>query len=176
MERSELLRRARGAFERGRLAKAARTSALVLPVTLVSFGCCGDRAASLGIAAALATLVFVLVWRGGAAGRGVVPGLVAGVVSLAIPLLVCPACAHAGGVAILPLVACIVGGVVSGAIVVGYATHEHEDRASFVVAAGAVAALAGSLGCVIVGLGGIVAMALGVALVAPLALRVPRSS
>lgn len=171
MERSELLRSARSAFERGRVAKAVRTAALVLPITLVSFGCCGDRSASLAIAGVLAALVVVLVWRGGAAGRGVVPGLVAGVVPLAVPLLACPLCAHAGIVGALPFVACVVGGVASGAIVVWYGTREREDRAPFVVAAGAVAALAGSLGCVIVGLGGVVAMALGVALVAPLAMR-----
>ncbi len=168
-----VLNGARRAYERARLLKGLRTSALVGPMLLLSFGCCGNRAASIAVACALAVLATVLVWRGGAPGRAVVPGFVAGAVSLAFPLLACPACERSVVVGAVPLAACVAGGLVSGAIVASFAAKVHDDRAAFVITAGAVAALAGSLGCAIVGLGGVAAMGIGLTLVAPLGLRAP---
>jgi hypothetical protein len=168
-----LLDRMRRAYERARLLKALQVGALVAPMLLLSFACCGNRAHSVAIAGVLAVLATVLVWRGGAPGRAVVPGFVAGIIPLAFPLLTCPACQRAGFVGVVPLVACVAGGLASGAIVASFAARVQEDRAAFVIAAGAVAALAGSLGCVIVGLGGVAAMAVGLAVAAPLGLRAP---
>jgi hypothetical protein len=55
--------------------------------------------------------------------------------------------------------------------------REPKDRAEFVVSAGLVAALAGSMGCAILGLGGVVAMGVGLALTTPVALAVaPRAA
>jgi hypothetical protein len=142
----------------------------------VSFGCCGNPHASAAIGAILATLVTVLVWRGGSAARAVVPSLSGGLAALAIPLLACPGCAALGIEGALPFASCVLGGVASGAVVVYYASREPEDKVTFVVAGGAVAALAGSLGCVVVGLGGIAAMAVGLAVVAPIALRSARAT
>jgi len=169
----ELLERVRTAYERGRMAKALRTAALVAPMMLLSFGCCGSHVAALAIGAVLAAAVTVLVWHGGVAGRAVLPGLLAGAVPLAFPLLVCPACQRTGWVGAASLGACVVGGLASGTIVALCALRVREERALFLVAAGGVAALAGSLGCVIVGMGGVVAMAIGLTLVAPLGLRTP---
>ncbi len=133
MERDEqLLRRARRRYELARLAKGGATAALVLPMALVSRGECGRPEAAWILAAVLAVAATALVWRGGAAGRGVVPGFVAGVVPLGQP----------------------------------------NDRAPFVFAAGFVAALAGSMGCAILGLGGVAAMAVGLLLMTPVALAV----
>ena len=186
--REELLQDARVAFERGRVAKALRTSALVLPMIAVSFACCGNRSASIALAGALVALVASLAWRGGGAARAVLPGLAAGAVPLAIAVLACPACDHAGASGAWPMAACVVGGVLSGALVARFAMREaarsangngatRDDgalaetrRATFLVSAGAVAALTGSLGCVIVGVGGVVAMATGLALIAALGL------
>jgi hypothetical protein len=168
----ELLARATAAYERGRWWKGLRTAALVVPMMLVSFGCCGTPSTSCVLAGLLAVLATVLVWRGGSGGRAVVPGFAAGIVPLALPLVACPACASLGVAGLLPLLSCAVAGLASGAIVVVYAARERQDhRAAFVVAAGAVSALAGSLGCVIVGLGGVVAMAAGLVLVTPFAMR-----
>ena len=175
MNRTDLLLRARGAYERARFFRALRASALVLPMALVSFGCV-DRTTSTVIAIVLAALATFLVWRGGAAGRGVMPGFVGGAVSLAFPLLACPACATSEARA-ASFVVCAVGGFVAGSIVMAFAAREAREtrdtngRASFLVGAGSVAALTGSLGCVMVGLGGVAAMAVGLALTAPLALR-----
>lgn len=171
----ELLARARRAYERARLWRGVRAAAFVVPLMLASFGGCGRPAVSAFLAGVLAVLVTILVWRGGSAARAVGPGYLAGIVPLAIPLVVCPACDRAGVVGTIPLAACVVGGLASGAIVVYAATREREDRAAFVAAGGAIAALAGSLSCVVIGLGGVIAMAIGVALVAPLGLRSARA-
>ena len=179
--REEVLHEARRAYERGRVAKAMRTSLLVLPMILVSFGCCGNRSASIAFAGVLVALVASLVWRGGDVGRAVVPGLAAGAVPLGIALLACPACDRVGVSGTWPMAICVVGGVLSGAMVARFAAraspdashatsdqpaHARARRATFLVTAGAVAALAGSLGCVVMGAGGVAAMAAGLALIA----------
>jgi len=77
---------------------------------------------------------------------------------------------------VVQLAVAVIGGVASGAIVVYYAAREQEDRTAFVLAGGAVAALAGSLGCVIAGLSGVLAMIVGLAIVTPLAFRGARAT
>lgn len=171
----ERLDKMRSIYERSRLRRGLRTALFVLPMMAVSFGCCGNLRASIVIAVALALLVTSLVWRGGAIARAVVPGYAAGIVPLVVPLVACPACERMGISGSIPLAACVLGGLVSGAVVVYYASREREDRTAFVLAGGAVAALAGSLGCVIVGLGGVLAMTIGLALVTPFALRNARA-
>src|SRR5688572_16996857 len=57
-----ILQDASRAYERGRWLKGLRTAALVLPLMLVSFGCCGRPSASVLLAALLAVLVMLLVW------------------------------------------------------------------------------------------------------------------
>jgi hypothetical protein len=167
----EALRRARHAYERGRVLKGLRTAVLVAPLVILSFGGCGRPAMSIAIGCALAALVAVLTWYGGIPGRAAASGLLAGAASLVVPLVACRALERAGAMGWVPLLACIVGGLGSGAIVARAAAGQREDRALFAVAAGAVAALAGSLGCAAVGLGGIAAMAAGLTLIAPLGLR-----
>jgi hypothetical protein len=167
----DLLARARRSYELARLRRGLAAAAIVVPMAIVSLGGCGHRETAIAIAAALAILAAVLVWRGGVGGRGVWPGLVAGVVPLGFPLLACPLCERLGA-AHLPMLVCVAGGVVSGAIIAAYAAREPKDRARFVVSSGLVAALAGSMGCAILGLGGIVAMAVGLALTTPVALAV----
>jgi hypothetical protein len=166
----DLLRRARRRYELARLGKGVSASALVVPMAALSLRGCGHRETALAIAVALALLALVLVWRGGTAARGVVRGLVAGVVPLGFPLVACPLCARAGGA--WPIAVCVLGGVASGAIIAWYASREPKERAGFVFWSGLVAALAGSMGCAILGLGGVVAMAAGLASMTPIALGV----
>ena len=53
-----------------------------------------------------------------------------------------------------------------------FASRAREERAVFVFVAGLVAAMAGSMGCVLIGAGGIAAMTAGLALVSvPAGLR-----
>lgn len=144
---------------------------MVVPMVLVSFGGCGRPASAIAIGLVLATLATWLVWRGGTAGRAVPPGLVAGLASLLFPLVACRVLEYCEVGGVLPLVACVLGGLGSGVIVTRYAMREDEDRALFVLAGGTTAALVGSLGCISAGLGGIVAMAAGLLVVTPFALR-----
>jgi hypothetical protein len=169
----DLFERAQRAYERGRIAKGVRTAAFVLPLLFVSFGWCGKPSTSCAIALVLAVLTTVLVWRGGVVARAVGPGFVAGIAPLMIPVAMCPSCSTSGMPAASSLLACAAGGALSGAAVVYFATRERQERATFVLAAGAVAVLAGSLGCVIVGLTGILAMMVGLIVVTPVALRSP---
>jgi hypothetical protein len=167
----EVLGRVRFAYERGRFLRALRTSAVVLPMVLASFGGCGRPATSIVIGVLLATLATMLVWRGGIAGHAVSPGLVAGLAALVVPLVACRAFEYLDISGALPLAVCFLGGLGSGAIVTRYALREREERALFALAGGGVAALVGALGCLGAGFGGVVAMTAGLLVVTPLALR-----
>jgi hypothetical protein len=167
----KLLERVRFAYERGRLVRALRTSLVVAPMVFASLGGCGKPSTSIVIGFALATLTTFFVWRGGSAGRAVVPALAAGVSSLVVPLLACRAFERAGIFGVLPLGACVLGGLGSGAMMTFYASRERQVRLTFLLAGGVVAALVGSLGCLGAGLGGVAAMAAGLVVVAPFGLR-----
>jgi len=144
---------------------------MVLPMVLASFGGCGRPATSMTIGVVLAALASLLVWRGGIAGRAVWPGLVAGLAALVVPLVACKMLESYGIGGALPLAACVVGGLGSGLIVTRFAMRERDERALFVLVGGGTAALAGALGCLGAGFGGVVAMTAGLLVVAPFALR-----
>ncbi|MBI3449661.1 MAG: hypothetical protein HY049_12195 [Acidobacteria bacterium] len=167
----EVILRVRSAYERGRILRALRTSVLVVPMVLASFGGCGRPATSIVIGVVLATVATCLVWRGGITGRAVWPGLVAGLAALVVPLVACKVLESYGIGGALPLAACVVGGLGSGLIVTRYAMRERDERALFVLVGGGTAALAGALGCLGAGFGGVIAMTAGLLAVTPLALR-----
>ena len=175
MNRDEqLLQRVRSAYEWGRLRRGLGVACLVVPMMALSLGCCGKPSVAVVVGIALATLVTALIWRGGPLGRAVVPGLLAGIAPLVLPMVAGPGCALLGEGygARYCLLACVVGGLVSGGVVAYLGSRISEDRGAFIVVAGGIAALAGSLGCVIVGLGGIGSMIIGLALVSvPAAIR-----
>jgi hypothetical protein len=154
-----------------------RAAALMVPMVVLSFGGCGSRTVSAAIGSAAAVLVTFLVSRGGVAGRAVAPGMLAGVASLGAPLVACRVLEQANAPGWLPFLACILGGLAAGGIVTRFAVREPKDRVRFLLAAGAVNALAGSLGCVEVGAGGVAAMVLGFVVIAPLSVNAaPRSA
>src|SRR5262245_10640990 len=103
----EVLHHVRIAYERGRILRALRTSAVVVPMVLASFAGCGRPATSIVIGAVLATLVSWLAWRGGSVGRAVSPGLVAGLASLVVPLVACRVFEHLGIDGVLPFAVCV---------------------------------------------------------------------
>ena len=162
--------RVRTAYERGRLTAGLRTSAMVLPMVAASFGGCGRPATSLALGALIVTLTAVLVWRGGSAGRAVRPAIIAGLVALIVPLVATRIFEPLGITGALPLAACFIGGLGSGAIITRRAMHERDHRAQFALVGGAIAALSGSLGCLGAGLGSVIAMATGVLILTPMAL------
>lgn len=162
----DLFQRASRAYELGRFRRAWRATPLIAAVTLCSKLSCNAPALVLGAAAALAILCAALNWRGGVHERAVWPGLSCGVIAASLPFL-----AQAMGMCGRPelmelcIAACIFGGVLAGVFIGVRASRLPEGAGAFALSAGTVAALAGTLGCVVVGFGGIIGMAAGLALV-----------
>ncbi len=173
-----LLRRVRATYEWSRWRRGLRAACMVAPMVVASLGFCGNVRLTLTLGVALAVTSAALVWRGGTAGKAVVPGLVAGLVSLAVPTLLSPACALADGPHGIRycLLACTAGGLASGGVVAHFASRRIEDAGTFVAVAGSIAAVGGALGCMIVGLAGIASMLVGLGAVSlPAALRAQRA-
>ncbi|HEY0482795.1 MAG TPA: hypothetical protein VGD37_34980 [Kofleriaceae bacterium] len=164
-----LLVRVHAAYERGRLFRALAIAATVGPMVLASFAGCGQPSRSIVLGGLLATVVTIVHWRGGAAARAVAPGLVAGVGSLAFTLVVCRVLEHVAVRAELALLACMLAGLATGAAVTVAARRSNEPGL-FAIAAGAIAALGGALGCLSAGFGGVVALAVGVIASTPIGL------
>jgi hypothetical protein len=115
---------------------------------------------------ALFALVTVLSWRGQSYGRAVMPGLLAGSIPLLLPLaLRSTGLCCVGGVCLpLCMIGCTVGGLAAGVSLGLRSAAEKDHGWTFLAAAVAIAALAGMLGCVIVGAAGVAGMATAVLL------------
>ncbi len=177
MERLELLAKARGAYERGRRRLAWRTMLLSVPMAgLALFVCRHHGAVGVPLGMTLVAISAVLAWRGGVAGRAVTTGLLAGLAPMFLPLVVSAGCSISGAMTPLCFPACIVGGLIGGAFVWSRASRVDEGRKEFVLVAGGLASLAGSLGCVVLGVGGVVAMIAALAALSVPAMLVPARS
>ncbi|HEV7502268.1 MAG TPA: hypothetical protein VGQ33_19770, partial [Vicinamibacteria bacterium] len=159
-----------------RVRAALPTVALVAPMVAVSIVVCGRGGASLTCGGLLAVTLLAALWRGQEFARGARAGLAAGAGALLLPLATCfHLCA--GGVCLIAPSACVASGVLGGAVI-GWRARGRagmESRAgSYVGPALVVAALAGSLGCVIAGLGGVLGMSAGMAAAVGPALWWPR--
>jgi len=164
---------ARRAYEVGRARYAAWAAAPTLAVVIVAVLMSDQRASALLIGAALYATAALLHWRGRHLGRGVLPGVAAGIVPFAAAhaaRLYGHMCTPEGCVS-LCVPACLTGGLIAGAGVARLAWRSERLRASWAPACG-VAALTGALGCACLGYGGMLALAAGLVLgAAPLALR-----
>ncbi|MEZ4362836.1 MAG: hypothetical protein R3B48_21775 [Kofleriaceae bacterium] len=168
MDRSSLaLARTRRAYELAHVASGAR--GLVLTATLLAVAAALHELtpATWLLAGLLGATLAVFGWRGGALRRGGVLGVAAGTLPLVVPALLsgagpsleCLACAAeptTGGVLI-----CLGVGALAGVLVGGGARRDAVPQRC-VVAAAAVAALTGSLGCGLTVLGGAIVAALSV--------------
>jgi hypothetical protein len=172
-----LAARALRAYEWGRLRAALPAAVVAVPMIALSFAVCRQYAASSAGGAALVAVLLAAAWRGQDFGRGARAGLVAGLGPLLLPLATCfHLCA--GGTCLLAPTTCVVAGAVGGVVVTSLARRGGAPGPSrrYLAASLAVAALAGSLGCVIAGLGGVLGMALGLAAgSAPVAWRPSRA-
>src|SRR5262245_50078837 len=93
---AELRALSRRAYEGGRLRGALRTGVWVLPLAATAVLPCQTGVTGCALTGALFAVVVALLWRGQTAGRAVMPGLMAGLVALALPIgvqLVGHACA-----------------------------------------------------------------------------------
>ena len=177
MDEVLLLAAARRSYELGRLRRAGRRAALAGALAALPLHHCaqaGRAAEALVGIVALAALVALFTWRGQGYGRGVAPGLVAGIAPLLLPLLaswtgvLCTATLCG----VLP-VASVAGGLAGGLALAGSALGGSRRGSSYWFAAAAVATSLGVVGCLHVGLAGLGAMALGLlaGTLAPLAVR-----
>lgn len=164
MESSELARRARWAYEKGRLLRALPLGGYGVVMVLCAVALrtrVGPGTLALG--ALFTALLVTYGWWGGVLGRAVVPGVLGGVAPLLVPPLVV-ASGHvcASGCRAFCLWACVGGGVLAGVLITRAAPA--EGRARFVLAAGVLATLCGALTCVLYGASGVIGVGAGLAL------------
>lgn len=153
--------RARRAYEWGRLRWSLRPAPLILAAAAAALACGRPLSWTCALAGLLLPLSIALSFAGGAGGRAVMPGLLAGAVALACPVLmhtvghVClgPSCMSLG------LPACIAGGAAAGVLIASRAAQ--EEGGHFLLAAVAVAGLMGALGCSLAGAAGVLGMLAG---------------
>ena len=135
MEQIDLRLRARRAYELGRARAGAKAAgaALLLAAVAIVLGRPLDLTAVLS--AALVPLVFVLAFRGRAAGRAVWPGLAAGGAAMLLPLAVRTAgCGLFGPTCMrFCLPASILGGAIAGAGIGLLAARQGEDDREFLL-------------------------------------------
>ncbi|WP_437281253.1 hypothetical protein WME90_12035 [Sorangium sp. So ce375] len=164
------------AYERGRARRAALAAAPTIAVGLVAT-LMSDRPVTTAIlGAALYVAAALLSWRGQQLGRGVLPGVAAGLVPFATAhaaRIYGHLCTPEGCVSIC-VPACLAGGVAAGVLLSRALRRSERLGASWASACG-VAALTGALGCACVGFGGVIALTAGLLTgTAPLALRPAR--
>jgi len=155
--------RARRAYEMGRLRHAAKLAPFVIAAGGAAIACGRPLLTTAVLLGLLLPLCVALSFAGGPAGRGVVPGLLAGAPALAAPLLISTVGHACFGDACMKLClpACVVGGGIAGAVIARLAARSERDP-RFLGAALAVMALTGALGCTISGAFGVLGMLAGV--------------
>lgn len=153
-------RRARRAYELGRLRRALTLSTPLLGLVAAALLLGPGRAFDLVVAGALLLTGVGYLWRGTLAERALLPGIGAGSFPLVLALLANgpgPGCAH-GGALSLCAAACAVGGVFAALRVSEFARGEARSPAAFGLAM-VPTFLLGSLGCGCIGFTGVAAMA-----------------
>lgn len=156
--------RARQAYETGRWMLGLRHAAAVVPMAALSLIACGRPTATVTGAIVLAAVVVVCEWNGRQLGRGSRIGLLAGLVPLLVPVILETSGRVCGSslCSFYPA-ACLGGGVVAGALLIQWCRWRRVGAAGM-CAAGTVAGLAGTLGCLVAGLSGLLALAVGLGL------------
>lgn len=171
-------RRARFAYELGRLRLGMFPAFVAVAMTGVSFIMDSDVWLAAGVGSSLLALALVLTSLGGVYGRSVMPGLLAGTAPLVFPLALRSwgHCCSGGSCYSFCLAGCVSGGLVAG-FALGKIAISERRRFAFLGSASLFAAGLGLLGCGMAGAAGMAGMALAIALsslpVVALAPRVP---
>jgi hypothetical protein len=154
---------ARRAYERGRVLRGLRRAAVVVPMAGLSLIACGHPTATWIDAGVLAAFVVLFEWRGQSLGRGSRIGLWAGLPPLVLPVAI-RTTGHFCSADLCDLypAMCLVGGVLGGVLLVQRGSRGLD--APGLAAAGLVAGLAGFLGCMVAGFGGLIGLVLGLGL------------
>ncbi len=155
--------RARRAYERGRWRYALAGFAPILLVPVLVLCVDGFTLRTIALGLLLFGVGTVLLWYGRDAGRGVLPGVLAGLIPFAAALCaphmhMCmgPSCMS------VCLAACAGGGAIAGAVLGLLWRGSRRSRLALAVAA-AMSVTTGTLGCACVGYGGVLGMAAGFA-------------
>jgi hypothetical protein len=150
---------ARHAYEAARWTAAAPLALAALLWATLGLRLSGLNATTLTFAVALPSLAFALQVYGRSWGRGVQPGMLAGLVPFLLPSLVHAQGCGPGGCGERCLAACLLGGVVSGAWL-GLRIQPQRDGVGSLLGAAALATSGGALGCACIGATGVASMAL----------------
>lgn len=166
MAQTDLRSRAKRAYELERLRLGVVAALPVVPLVALSMCVSGGPKLALSAGILLAALAVCLRARGQAYGRALMPGLLAGTVPLLLPMALRASghCCVAGVCWPGCMMACIGGGLVAGLAVGITAAGQNEQRGAYLISAVSVAGLTGALGCAVVGVAGLVGMALAICL------------
>jgi hypothetical protein len=160
--------RAGRAYEWGRLKHAALQSSGVLLLTVISAAVCQESAWSLAIGGILFAMATGLLWRGRAAARACRAGLKAGALAFAVPIVVFHGYLGTRCGLDTVLIVNALTGLTVGVLLSVQAARIAGRSEAFLLAAGVVAVLSGTLGCLFFGPIGVASMAIGyVLLTAP---------
>jgi hypothetical protein len=166
MTTDELRAGCRKAYEQSRVGLGLRAAWPVVPMVALALYV-GDRPRhTLLVGALLALAAASLRWRGETYARALTPGFLAGSAPLLLPLLF-RATSHCciGSICMSScMLGCVGGGVIAGVAVGLAAALEQRSRGPFLLSASLIAGLAGMLGCAVVGVSGVIGMAVALAI------------
>jgi hypothetical protein len=173
----ELERRARSAYERGRLRAAIGNAWPVLGLTAIALALGSRPWSIIAVASVLLVVVVAALHRGRGPGRVVPSAWLGGSLPLLAGLLSCrvPHTCAGSDCTSGCLVVCLVAAALGGAFVARRSAALAPGDREALLTAGLVAALTGSLGCIVIGAAGLSGLALGLAVVAVPALVVARA-
>ncbi|HVZ32850.1 MAG TPA: hypothetical protein VG963_10510, partial [Polyangiaceae bacterium] len=158
---SRVERRARARYEwaRARAALLGFAPVLLVVAAAALIGKHASVTAALGVA--LFGAGVVMLWYGRELKRAVLPGVLAGLIPLALVLCANQMHGCVGDNCMMVCVpACVVGGVVAG-IVVGSVAARRRAPLAFWISASGLTLLTGAMGCACVGYAGVVGLAAG---------------
>jgi hypothetical protein len=167
-----LQRRARRAYERGRLLMAFRIGAIVVPLAAIAARATGAWARCAAVGGVLFMGAVFARWRRWRGVRSVDAGLLTGVIPLAAALMLCRFASAWEPRAALSL--CTTAGFVAGALAARSMMTSADGECCELATASVIAGLTAALGCIGIGFGTAAGAALGVTLGAIVAARLPR--
>src|SRR5687768_7170751 len=156
-----LTKRARRAYELGRFCSAARVAAYVAPVGVLCFLMSPRKSECLCLLVMLLTFVVGMRWHGRRAGGNAEVGLIAGALPLAAGQLLALDPSICGGPA------CVLGAslvaVLAGVFIAWRLCRSAQSIDGYLAVAG-IAALSASVGCIALGVLGMLGVVLGIVL------------
>ncbi len=168
MNSTQLKTQARRAYEVSRLISASKFLWITLPILVLSLLTCGSVIAPILLGVALSLLVVGSKWRGMEFGIAVKPGLIAGAIAFAIPLVF-----HVTGLCCrseLEIEICLLSGLIGGAVLGRQVGVVSRKRWKVLSIASFIAILTAALGCLSLGIGAVAGLSLALVVSAAIAL------